>query len=168
MNTGVLYGLLAGFICTAFLSLLYFIDFQNILTGYEKLSWFVILVFLFLGLNRERSLKEDKFLAFNDALKVSYQIFTLAYVVKFIFIYSLFNFYDTKLLEIARETAIKIFIEHKNQDIPEEIFEQQVTEFGKGYFGPRFFDIGIMLELVAGFILSLIAAYIMKREKPDY
>ena len=110
MNTGVLYGLLAGFICTAFLSLLYFIDFQNILTGYEKLSWFVILVFLFLGLNRERSLKEDKFLAFNDALKVSYQIFTLAYVVKFIFIYSLFNFYDTKLLEIARETAIKIFI----------------------------------------------------------
>lgn len=168
MNTGVFYGLLAGFVCTAFLSILYSIDFHYILTGYEKLSWLVIFVFLFFGLNKERNLREDYFITFNEALKVSYQIFTIAYLVKFIFIYCLFNFYDIKLLEIARDTAIKILIEHRNQNIPEEIFQQQVTEFGKGYFGPRLFDIGIMLELVAGFVLSLVTAYVMKREKPDY
>jgi hypothetical protein len=168
MNTGIFYGLLAGFICTAFLSVLYFIDFHFIITGFEKLSWIVIFIFLFLGLNKERNSRAEQFIAFNEALKVSFQIFTIAYLVKFVFIYCLFNYYDSKLLDIAKETAVKIFIEHRNQDIPEEIFQQQVTEFGKGYFGPRLFDIGIMLELVAGFVLSLVAAYIMKREKPDY
>jgi hypothetical protein len=168
MNISVLYGLMAGLLSMAFVSVLYLNNPDNLLLGYEKFSWLLILLAMFFGVWRERGLKQDQFIALAEALRTAFRIFVIAYIIKFVVIYTLFNFIDTSLLDKARETAIKIFVEHKNPDLPEEIFEQQLTAYSKGYFGPRIIDIGVMLELILGFVLSLIVAALLRREKPEY
>ncbi len=168
MNTSTIYGLIAGLLSMGLLTVLYLNNPDNMLTGLEKFSWLLILLAMFIGVARERGLRKEPFIEFSEALRSSFKIFIIAYLLKFVFIYILFNFADPSLLEKARLAAVKIFTEHRNADITQEIFDQQLDAFGKGYFGPRIFDIGVMLELIVGFLLSLATAAIMKREKPDY
>ena len=168
MNRGIIYGLIAGFLTCGFLSALYSNNPTNILLGYEKISWLIIVTMKITGVIMERNTQIKKFTDFNTALKNAFKIFIVAYLIKFIFIYLLFNYIDPKLLEMARDTAVKIFIDHRDPDMTEEIFQQQLKAFRDGYFGPRLFDVGIMLEIIVGFVISLITAIIIKREKPEF
>jgi hypothetical protein len=92
----------------------------------------------------------------------------MAYLIKFLVIYIIFNYAHPALLDSARDIAVKIFIEHRNQEIPQEIFDQQLESYRKGYFGPRIFDIGVMLEIIIGFGIALVTAIVFIREKPDF
>jgi len=168
MNISILYGLMAGLLSMAFISVLYLNNPENLLLGYEKFSWLLILLAMFFGVLRERDSKQDKFIVLADALRTAFRIFVIAYIIKFVVIYVLFNFIDPSLLDKARETAVKIFVEHKNPNLTEKIFEDQLSAFSKGYFGPRIIDIGVMMELILGFVMSLIVAALLRREKPEY
>ena len=155
MNISVLYGLMAGLLSMAFISVLYLNNPDNLLLGYEKFSWLLILLAMFFGVWRERGLKQDQFIALAEALRTAFRIFVIAYIIKFVVIYTLFNIIDTSLLDKARDTAIKIFVEHKNPNLAEKLFEDQLAAYSKGYFGPRIIDIGVMLELMLGFVMSM-------------
>lgn len=168
MNTANIYGFTAGFLSVAFITAIYLDNPSNLLSGIEKFSWLLFVVAMFIGTWRERQLRPDLFLAFHEALKTAYKIFVIAYLIKFVTIYLLFNFYDTSLQELAREIAVKIFTEHRNEEMPQEIFEQQLKAFSNGYFGPKIFDIGVMLEMIVGFIAALLIAFLFKREKPEF
>jgi hypothetical protein len=168
MNRGIIYGLIAGFLTCGFLSTLYTNNPINILLGYEKFSWLIIVALMITGVLMERNSQSEKFIDFNAALKNAFKIFIIAYLIKFIFIYLLFNYFDPKLLEMAKDTAVKIFVDHRDPDMTEEIFQQQLKAFRNGYFGPRLFDVGIMLEIIIGFVISLLSAIILRREKPEF
>ena len=83
-------------------------------------------------------------------------------------VFVIFNYVEPSLNDSAREIAVKIFIEHKDAKITQELFEQQLEAYKKGYFGPRIFDIGVMLELIAGFVLAALTAFLIKRERPEF
>ncbi len=168
MKASIVYGLVTGLLAMAFIVGLYLNKPLNLLSGYEKFSWIFIFIGMIVGSWRERSMRAEPFINFQEALKTSFQIFIIAYLIKFLVIYFLFNYVDPSLSEQAREIAVKIFQEYRNQEIPQEIFEQQLEAFRKGYFGPRIFDIGVMLEIIVGFIAALFTAFLIKREKPEF
>lgn len=168
MKASIIYGLVTGLICMSFVVGIYLNKPLNLLTGVEKLSWLFLFAGMLMGTWRERSLRSEPFLSFQETLKSAFQIFIIAYLIKFLVVYILFNYVDPSLSEHAREIAVRIFKEHRNQEIPQEIFEQQLEAFRKGYFGPRIFDIGIMLEIIIGFVAALITAFLIKREKPEF
>ncbi|WBM75082.1 DUF4199 domain-containing protein [Saprospira grandis] len=168
MRKSQLYGLLGGFISSAALAVLYVTDKNYLLEGYEKLSWLIIWAACFIAVAQERSAKEDQFIGFYEALRPAFQTFVYAYVIKTIFIYLLFVYIDPDLLELSKQKAIEIFIEHKPAEEPQEIFNGRLEAYKKEYFGPRLFDLGIMLEVILGFVLSAITAFLMRRDRPDY
>jgi tetrahydromethanopterin S-methyltransferase subunit G len=168
MKASVLYGLVSGLLVTAFIVGIYLNEPLNLLTGVEKFSWIFIFIGMLIGTWRERSMRTEPFINFQEALKTAFQIFVMAYLIKFLVIYIIFNYAHPALLDSARDIAVKIFIEHRNQEIPQEIFDQQLESYRKGYFGPRIFDIGVMLEIIIGFGIALVTAILFIREKPDF
>lgn len=168
MKASVLYGLVSGLLVTAFIVGIYLNEPLNLLTGVEKFSWIFIFIGMLIGTWRERSMRTEPFINFQEALKTAFQIFVMAYLIKFLAIYIIFNYAHPALLDSARDIAVKIFIEHRNQEIPQEIFDQQLESYRKGYFGPRIFDIGVMLEIIIGFGIALVTAIVFIREKPDF
>jgi hypothetical protein len=168
MKASVLYGLVSGLLVTAFIVGIYLNEPLNLLTGVEKFSWIFIFIGMLIGTWRERSMRPEPFINFQEALKTAFQIFVMAYLIKFLVIYIIFNYAHPALLDSARDIAVKIFIEHRNQEIPQEIFDQQLESYRKGYFGPRIFDIGVMLEIIIGFGIALVTAIVFIREKPDF
>lgn len=168
MKNSILFGLLGGFSSMAILALLYVYDKNFLLSGYEKITWGVILVAMFIAILRDRNSQKEQFIPFYEALKTGFQTFVIAYLIKFAFTYILFSFFDPSLLDMAREKAVEIFTAHREAQEAEEIFQQRLAAFRNGYFGPRIFDIGVMLEIIAGFVLSLLTAALLRREAPDY
>lgn len=168
MNNKVLFGFMGGFASMAFLASLYVTNKEFLLEGYEKFTWLLILGAMLVAVIRERGKEEYQFIGFYEAMRTAFQTFVLAYLVKFAFTYILFNFIDPSLLDIAKEKAVEIFIAHKNPEITEKIFEDQLEAFKDGYFGPSLFEIGLMLEIILGFVFSAIIAFFLRREKPDY
>ncbi len=167
-NSKVLFGLLGGFASMALIASLYVTNKTFLLQGYEKFTWVLILAAMIAAVMRERAQEEHQFIGLYEALRSAFQTFVLAYLVKFVFIYILFNFIDPSLLDLAREKAVDIFTAHRNPDEAEQIFQERLAAFRQGYFGPRLFDIGVMLEIIGGFVLALIVAFFLKREAPDY
>jgi hypothetical protein len=168
MNNKVLFGFLGGFAAMALLASLYVTNKEFLLAGYEKFTWLLIIGAMSVAVIRQRSEEEYQFIGFYEAMKTAFQTFMLAYLIKFLFTYVLFNFIDPSLLEIAKEKAVEIFIAHKNPEETEKIFEQRLEAFKDGYFGPSLFEIGLMLEIIVGFVFSAIIAFFLKREKPEY
>lgn len=168
MKNSVLFGILGGFCSMALLAVLYVNDKNYLLMGYEKIAWLIILVAMFIAVLRERNREADKFISFYDALKTGFQTFVIAYLIKFAFTYTLFNFIDPALLDIAKDKAVEIFTAHRNPEETEEIFRQRVEAFKNGYFGPSIFEIGLMLEIIVGFLISLLLAGLLRREMPEY
>ena len=168
MNNKVLFGLLGGFASMALLASLYVTNKEFLLAGYEKFTWLLILGAMIIAVIRERGSEEHQFIGFYEAMRAAFQTFILAYLVKFAFTYILFNFIDPALLDIAKEKAVEIFIAHKNPEETEKIFEQRLEAFKDGYFGPSLFEIGLMLEIIVGFVVSAAVAFFLKREKPEY
>ena len=168
MNSGIIYGLVSGLLAMSFVVAIYLNQPLNLISGLEKLSWLLIFSGMLIGVWRERSLRNEPFIGFQEALKTAYQIFILAYLIKFATVFVIFNYVEPSLNDSAREIAVKIFIEHKDAEMTQEIFEQQLEAYKKGYFGPRIFDIGVMLELIAGFVLAALTAFLIKRERPEF
>jgi hypothetical protein len=168
MKTAIIYGLVTGLLTMSFIVGIYLNQPLNLLSGIEKFSWLFLFAGMILGVWRERSLNNEPFISLQEALRSAFQIFIIAYLIKFLVIYILFNYVNPTLSEHAKEIAVKIFVEHRNNEIPQEIFDQQLESFKKGYFGPRIFDIGVMLEIILGFVVALITAFLIKREKPEF
>lgn len=168
MKASITYGLVTGLMATSFVVGIFLNNPLNLLSGLEIFSWIFIVAGMMLGTWRERSMRSEPFINFKEALKTAFQIFVIAYIIKFLAIYIIFNYVQPSLLERAREIAVKIFVEYRNQETPQEIFDQQLEAYRKGYFGPQFFDLGVMVQIIIGFLIALLTAVLFIREKPDY
>jgi hypothetical protein len=113
MNSGIIYGLVSGLLAMSFVVAIYLNQPLNLISGLEKLSWLLIFSGMLVGVWRERSLRNEPFIGFQEALKTAYQIFILAYLIKFATVFVIFNYVEPSLNDSAREIAVKIFIEHK-------------------------------------------------------
>lgn len=183
-------GLMAGFLAILYIAILYVVEPQMLVTGYERLTLLIFAGAIIYGLSQmrstslsARSLQElvdadpnaaapdgNDFRSFGDLLQAGFRIYFIAFLLKFAFIYVLFHYYDPSLIDLVRDESTRIYLEQldPNKDT-QVVIEQKVARYREGDFGPSLTDVlGLVIELVIGFIFAAITALFFKREQPDY
>jgi len=188
MTNSTRIGLMGGFAAMFFITGLYLTDPRLLIAGYERWTLLMFAGFMLYGLiqKRQNSLSVNKledllaessnvdtskdFASFGELLQIGFQIYAIAFFIKLLFIYFLFNFYDPSLIEIIKEVSEKLFLEHQDfSKDTNEIIQQRLAQFREGSFGPQLTDfLGIGVELVLGFIMAFVMALFFKREQPEY
>jgi len=182
-------GMMAGFLSMMLITVLYLSDPSLLVDGYERLTLLIFAGTVIYGISQARTtklsankvedlLKQDSekiedessdFAPFAELLRLGFRIYVIAFFIKFLFVYFLFNYYDTSLIEMVKDAYVKVFIEHKNPDETEAIFQQRLAAFKEGAFGPQLSDfLGIGIELIVGFVISFVTALFFRRDQPDY
>lgn len=186
-------GLLSGFLSMIFLTFLYLTD-PSLLLSYERLTLLIIATaMLYVMLKRRqsnlvvRNLSElqaanattddskkinenQEFAGFPELLRMGFRTYVIAYMIKFTFVYFLFNYYDPSLIEMVRDASTKVYLQYQDfSKDTEEIIQQRVAQYRSGEFGPSLTDfLGIALELLIGFVMAFIFARLLRREQPNY
>lgn len=180
-------GMMAGFLSMMLITVLYLSDPHLLVDGYERLTLLIFAGTVIYGISQARTTNltakkmEDllaankvndestDFAPFAELLRLGFRIYVIAFFIKFLFVYFLFNYYDTSLIEMVKDAYVKVFIEHKNPDETEAIFQQRLAAFKEGTFGPQLTDLlGIGIELIVGFVISFVTALFFRRDQPDY
>ena len=159
------YGATAGIAAVFFVSCLYNYQPRLLVEGYENINWLFILIAMFMA--SFAYIKKRKFAATPPLLKLNFQTFIIAYLVKYVFILALF-YTDDNLVNLVNEAQLQIYLSQKDNNLPEEIFQQQLANFKQMQSHTGIFDfLGLIIHLLMGFILSLSLAFVMKREELD-
>jgi len=162
-------GVIGGIIAIGYLFTLYSMDKQLLISGWEKVTWLVTLILMCVGAVLYRKKQTEGFLSMRPTLNAVFKIFIIAYLMKYIFVYLLYHYIDTSLIEMAKEVEMEILRSTKPPEMTDMVFAQQLEEYEKGGgFGPSLFGIGIMFEIVMGFLLSLAIANLFKLDRPEY
>jgi hypothetical protein len=166
-NYAILYGSLTAIICVAYVYTLYLSDPLLLVSGYESFTWAFFFISMILVGVRTRNAQDGAFIEFRYLLKPIYQAFFLAYMLKYIFIYTLFRFIDPTLLDLVKDIGRKMLISNRDPNWTDEMLQQQITVYNQQEI--YMFDfIGLSIHLVMGFVLALIVSFVLKRERPDY
>lgn len=182
-------GLMAGFIATLYITLLYLVNPRLLVVGYERLTlllFFGAVVYSVYKIRpttlHQKSLQalvldketadqhQGDFRSFGELLQVGFRTYFIAFLIKFIFIYFLFNYYDPSLIEMVRDASTEVFVENMDfGDDTEMMKQERIAQYRSGEFGPSLKDpLGLIIELLLGFFMAFITALFMKREQPDY
>lgn len=181
-------GLMAGFLSTIFITLLYVMDPTLLVDGYERLTLLLFALTIVYAIQQERqtSLRVHKiedlkhegvavddskdFASFAELLQIGFRTYVIAFFIKFIFVYFLFNYYDPSLIELVRDASVEVYKSFQDfSNDTQEMIEQKIAKYKEGEFGPSLRDpIGIVIELLIGFFIAFITALFFKRDRPDY
>lgn len=186
MSLPIRIGLFSGFASMLFLTLLYVSDKQLLVLGYERLTLLIIGAAMFYVAYKSRksainnlnigqlekideSLGDENFISFSELINYCFKTYLIAFTVKFLFVYFLFNYYDMELVDMVKEVAVEIFKAQRLDSETDMIFNAKLNAFKNEDFSPKLTDIGgIAFELILGFIISLIIAFLLRRDKPEY
>ena len=188
MSLSTRLGFLSGFLSTFLITFLYLIDKTLLVDGFERLTlFFLVGAILYVMLSQrkttfsaatikdlQQAVINDKalnqeFASFGELLKLGFRTYVIGFFIKFLFIWFLFNYYDTELIELVKAAYLQLMEQYKNSNEMELIYQQNLEKFKAGNFGPSFKNIlGIALELPFGFVISFAAAFFLKRDRPDY
>ncbi len=190
MNKTTRIGFLGGFLAIFLITIFYLTRPQMLVEGYTWLKQLVFLGAIIYGLAQMRensvqapnikalaaSQKEAKptdhskdFVGFTELLANGVKIYLIGYFLTFLYIYLLFNFIDTDLVELVKDHTVRLNIQLKDPKISALRFEEQLAELRKQDFSPRLTDlISVMgmVEIILGFLMSFIVALFLRREQP--
>ncbi len=184
---------MTGFLATLYVTILYLIEPRLLVAGYERWTLLLFLVAVVYSVYQtrpttlnERSLQslvdapapeegeldahQGDFKSFGELLQVGFRTFFIAFIIKFAFIYFLFNYYDTGLVEMVRDASTQIYVDNMDfGDDTEMVRQQRIANYRAGEFGPSLRDpLGLVIELLLGFAMAFFTALVMKREEPGY
>lgn len=183
-------GLMAGFLAMIFITILYVVDPTLLVDGYERLTLLLFVLTIVYAIQQEREtnlsvrkiedLQPSKgteeiddskdFASFGELLRTGFRTYSIAYFIKFTFVYFLFNYYDPSLIELVRDASVEVYKTFQDfSSDTQEIIEQKIAKYREGEFGPSLRDpIGILIELFIGLFVSFITALFFKRDRPEY
>lgn len=142
------YGIFAGAGTVLYLLLFYFADKAYFVNGLITWSSVIIyLVFMYKAIIDERN-KRGGEIEFKDAVRPAFLVYVIANLIYYTFLYLMFNFFDTELVEIQREMMENSGIDTKGEDLKMTL---PMTFFA------------FIQSLIAGFAFSAILAAILKR-----
>lgn len=190
MNKTTRIGILGGFMAIFLITIFYLTRPQMLVEGYVWLKQLVFLGAIIYGLAQMRqnsvqapnikalaaSQKEatptdhsKDFVGFTELLANGVKIYLIGYFLTFLYIYLLFNYIDTDLVELVKDHTVRLNIQLKDPKISALRFEEQLAELRKQDFSPRLTDlISVMgmVEIILGFLMSFIVALFLRREQP--
>ncbi len=186
MSLSTRMGLMSGFLSAILITFLYIADKSLLVNGYERLTFVCLggsIIYAMLYQRKtvlsswriaeladasiSNQAQNNEFSTFGELLKLGFRTYLIGYFIKFSFIWFLFNYYDTQLIELVKAAYLEIVERHKNSSEMEWIYQQNLEKFESENFGPSFKNI-LSFEIIVGFLISLVAAYFLKRERPDY
>lgn len=183
-------GVMAGLLAILYITVLYVTDQTLLVVGYERVTLLIFTGAVIYGVAqlrptqlKARSLQElaqaeninaahaeQEFKSFGELLQGGFRIYFIAFLMKFIFVYLLFHYYDPSLIDLVREESVRIYMEQSDfSNDTQEVIEQKIAFYREGEFGPSLTDVlGLILELLLGFVVAFFTALLLKRDRPDY
>lgn len=167
-NHPVRNGVYAGIGQILIMFLFYFID-PALMISWSSMLGYVVLIYFMRQAAKEQRLDNGGFLSFGAGFRSSWLTFVLAQTMVAVFSYILMNHIDPSLLDVMKETQIKV-LEDMNSvfKLPEEDFEKQLEAIED----TNPYSIGsVALALPFSFVfpgalIALIIGLVMKKEEP--
>ena len=157
------YGILAGIATIGYYLLFYLFKAESIFyLGVWWAGWLPSLIIMVIGLNQLRKQQDNK-LEYLEGLRTAFLIYVLAMLLFYIFYYLLLKYFDPDLMQAQQEVALKNYqrfgpgTEQEKEELMEMYQEEapvlKLSTILFGYLG----------SLIGGFIVSLGAAYAMRK-----
>jgi ABC-type xylose transport system permease subunit len=166
-NHPIFYGAIAAIVAIAYTYTLYLSEPTYLISGYENFNWLVFFIMMIMVGVSLRAAQSDKFIEFKPLLNAMYKAFALAYILKYIFVYTLFKYIDPTLLDLVRDYGRKQLIASRDPNWTDQMFQDVVANYNNQPI-PIFDFLGVAIHLVLGFIVAIILSFLLKRERPDW
>jgi hypothetical protein len=168
-NYGVQYGLIAGLGMIVIILVQYLGGLEYFMHPLGFLLYAALIaVAVVAGLKQRKD--NGGFLSFAEALKVTFTVFAIALLLQTLFSYVLLNIIDIPFKQaVGQETLNRTEQFMKKMGAPQRDIERALDEAAKGdpFSLPKMF-LGYAMTCIVFFIVALIIAAIIKRNKPAF
>jgi hypothetical protein len=167
-NPILIYGVIAGLaICV--LSIILYLMGSGPFLSYAWFNYIILIVIAVLaGLAKRKA--NNGYLPFAEALKTVFGTMVLAMLIQTIFNYVLFNYIDVSFGEAMKQASIDKAEEMmQSLNVPQDTIDKEIDKASKenpNSLVNLFMGFGIFA--IISFIISLIIAAIIKRNKPEF
>ena len=168
-NFGLNYGLIAGLVITVITLLQYLGGLDMYLSPIGYVTYLVIITMAVLAALKVRK-KNEGFLEFSQALKVTFTVFAIALLIQTLFTYILLNFIDVSFKEAVSQEVL-----NKSEEMMKKFgaTDSQIdaaleSERTKDQFAFTRILLGYALTCIVAFIFCLLISLIVKKSKPAF
>nr|WP_299389092.1 DUF4199 domain-containing protein [Allomuricauda sp.] len=159
------YGALAGVAGIVFSLMLYFADMHHERNaGIQSVQFALLAVFVVLAIFQFKK-ANGGYLSLIDALKMGAGVAAISFVIGIVYFLIFSNLIEPNFMEEAYELGKQQMIEQNPNLTAEQV--NQGIEMQKRFFWV-IMAVFMIISVVFGFIVSLIAGLIMKKDKPAY
>ncbi len=168
-NFGLNYGLIAGLVITVITLLQYLGGLDMYLSPIGYVTYLVIITMAVLAALKVRN-KNEGFLEFSQALKVTFTVFAIALLIQTLFTYILLNFIDVSFKEaVSQEVMNKTEEMMKKFGASDSQIDSALeSERTKDQFAITRVLLGYALSCIVAFIFCLLISLIVKKSKPAF
>lgn len=162
------YGLIAGLVITLVTLLQYLGGLDMYLSPVSYVTYLVVITMAVLAALKVRK-ANGGYLEFSEALKTTFTVLALAFLVQTVFVYILLNYIDVPFKQALTEEAMnRMEVALKKMMSDSEIDKVLDAERGKDQYSlPRVF-LGYALTCILAFIICLLISLIVKKSKPAF
>lgn len=164
----LLYGVIGGLTICVFSLVLYTMGAESFL-NYAWFNYIILLIVAVLAGLAKKKL-DSGFLPFSDALKVVFGAMMLAMFIQLLFNYVLFNFIDVPFSEAIKQMGMdKAEQFMKSMNVPQDTIDKAIEDEARkntNSFGSL--ALGFAIFAIPAFLVSLIIAAIIKKNKPEF
>jgi len=168
-NIGLNYGIIAGLVITVVTLLQYLGGLDMYLSPIGYVTYLVIITMAVLAALKVRN-KNEGFLEFSQALKVTFTVFAIALLIQTLFTYILLNFIDVSFKEAVSQEVL-----NKSEEMMKKFgaTDSQIdaaleSERTKDQFAFTRVLLGYALTCIVAFIFCLLISLIVKKSKPAF
>ena len=168
-NIGLNYGIIAGLVITVITLLQYLGGLDMYLSPIGYVTYLVIITMAVLAALKVRN-KNEGFLEFSQALKVTFTVFAIALLIQTLFTYILLNFIDVSFKEAVSQEVL-----NKSEEMMKKFgaTDSQIdaaleSERTKDQFAFTRVLLGYALTCIVAFIFCLLISLIVKKSKPAF
>lgn len=168
-NIGLNYGTIGGLVLVVLLVVMYLMGIEAFLSPLSWMGYVIIIGFAVAAGLKQRKVNGG-YLEFKQALKVTFTVFALGFLLQTLFSYILFNFIDVSFREaLLQRTLEKTEEMLRNFGASDDVIDQSITSASSSNaysFGNQLLGYGVMCILF--FLIALIISAIIKRSRPAF
>lgn len=163
MSTPVRYGLMSGFLSMFFLTLLYVVDKNLMVSPWHQVAWLILIVAMYLAAFQERK-NQGGYIHQKDALRAAFVVFLLGSALVAMYDYLMPAFFDPTLVDLAKANELRLFDAEQGRMTTDEFYtrrrEIELRQGGPGFFNSLFIYI---FFTIFGFLAAGIISFVVRR-----
>jgi succinate dehydrogenase/fumarate reductase cytochrome b subunit len=163
------FGLISALGATLYFVILYILGAEAMMSPAAFLNWLIPIVCCVLACRKAKA-DNDGYLEFKNALKICFGILVLTGLFTSVFNYVLMNFADPALAERIAQLSIEKGQEMMERfGVPQDKIDEEIKKMtAKNLYSLKSTIQGLAVFCIFYFIIALIIAAIMKKNKPEF